>query len=146
MGTFTAPGGLGVALDATAGQLYIADTGHSTIQRLDLSTQVLTTIAGSSGLAGHVDAVGVSARFVQPSGLALDGRGHLYVTDPGDSTVRRMDLATGAVVTWVGQPGAAGVQPGPLPARLNKPYGIAVAPTGQVLVADQAENAILIIE
>ncbi|MHB8416974.1 MAG: NHL repeat-containing protein [Myxococcales bacterium] len=140
---FDSPDGL--AYDG-AGHLFVADSGNSAIRLIDVATGVVSTVAGSLGVPGHVDGIGPAARFVQPIGLALDGLGHLYVTDPGDSTVRRIDLATGAVVTWAGQPGQAGVQPGPLPARLNQPLGIAVAPTGAILLTDQAENGILAVE
>ncbi|MFL5417413.1 MAG: hypothetical protein ACJ78Y_15530, partial [Myxococcales bacterium] len=56
---------------------------------------------------------------------------------------RKIDLATGAVSTVVGQPGIAGVKPGALPARLNQPGGIAVLGPGRLIVADGAENVLL---
>ena len=52
--------------------------------------------------------VGASARFNNPAGIVLDGKGNLYVADQSNNTIREVVLATGAVTTIAGTPGVAG--------------------------------------
>ena len=47
------------------------------------------------------------------------------------------------VTTVVGSPDLMGVVLGPLPAGLGNPWGLALGPSGELLIADIAENAIL---
>ena len=61
-----------------AGTIYLAD--GSVIRAIDVASATVTTLAGSPGVIGAVDAVGPAAQFYQPGGLALDG-GTLYVAD-----------------------------------------------------------------
>jgi sugar lactone lactonase YvrE len=140
---FNGPSGL--AFDG-AGHLYVADTQNGTIRVLDTQSATVTTLAGSAGSLGGDDGIGSSARFSAPTGLALDGRGHLYVADAGNGNLRVIDLATRQVTTVAGAAGIHGVRPGPLPALLNTPYGIAVTQQGSVLISDNRENAVLAIE
>jgi len=135
---FNSPRGL--ALDAI-GNLYVADTGNHTIRKIVLATPALTTLAGAPGMAGSADGVGAGARFNSPIGLALDGEGGLFVSE--SNTIRRIDLATGAVSTVLGQPGIRGVKLGAPPARLNQPAGLALIGPGLLAIVDQAENVLL---
>lgn len=82
-----------------AGNLYISDNGNYVIRRCYLPTGAVTTIAGTPGLRGSIDAIGPAARFLAPSGVALDGDS-LYVAD--GYTIRRVGLASGAVTTIAG--------------------------------------------
>jgi hypothetical protein len=75
---------------------------------------------------------------------ALDATGNvLYVSDVGDGTVRRLDLVTKLVTTPIGVVGHQAVKPGPLPASINSPTGLAVVPGGLVIVSN-SENDVLI--
>lgn len=132
----------GVALDA-AGTLYIADYGNHAIRKLTEGPRAVTTIAGVAGLAGSADGTGPTARLNSPAGIAFDGVGSLYIADSGNRTIRRLDLGDGSVSTVVGTAGAAGVRLGTLPGRLNEARGVTVSPTGQLFIAESAENAIL---
>jgi sugar lactone lactonase YvrE len=135
---FNAP--LGVALDPI-GDLYVADTGNNTIRKIVVSSGVVTTIAGTPGETGSADGFGTAARFAFPAGIAADGGGNLYVADENNATIRKIELATGAVITWLGVPGQKGVRPGGWPAGLNYPKGITVLPNGALIITD--ENAVL---
>lgn len=86
---------LGLALGA--GVLYIADTYNHKLKRLDPRRGAVQSLAGS-GEPGHRDGPAGTARFAEPSGLALaDGR--LYVADTNNHAVRVYDLASGEVRT-----------------------------------------------
>jgi len=132
----------GLALDG-AGKLYVADTSNHVVRRIDLASNVVSIVAGRVAVAGAVDGTAGAARFNSPQGLALDG-GILYVADSGNGLVRTINLATAAVETVVGKPGVHGVKPGPLPARVNQPVGLAVFGSGRLVISDRPENVLLL--
>src|ERR1035438_7890830 len=71
----------GIAFDGNH-VLYISDTGNNVIRRVDLSTGIITTVAGTSA-AGYAGDGGpaTSALLNSPWGIALDGAGNLYIAD-----------------------------------------------------------------
>jgi sugar lactone lactonase YvrE len=83
---FNRPGGL--ALDA-GGNLYVADTGNSTIRRIT-PAGVVSTFAGLPGVAGLRDGRGSGAYFNQPEAITVGPGGDLYVADTGNATIRRI--------------------------------------------------------
>src|ERR1700744_6302627 len=60
-----------------------------------------STILAGSDSAGLVNGPGATARFNHPFGLALDTAGNLYITDQGNSVIRKMDK-NGMVTTFAG--------------------------------------------
>ena len=90
---FNQPGGLAVD---NAGNIYVADTGNSTIRRISPAGAVVT-IAGLPGIAGLRDGTGTEAWFNQPRDLSLSPSGILYVADTGNASIRR--IAPDASVT-----------------------------------------------
>jgi hypothetical protein len=93
------------------GTLYISDVENNIIRTFDVATATVATLAGS-GSAGATDGVGTAASFSRPDGLALDGKGALYVADRGNFVVRKIDLATGKVTRFAGQFGKRGTTDG----------------------------------
>ena len=69
--------------------LYVADYANHSIRKIDTSSLVVTTIAGSSGTTGSSDGTGTSARFNYPFGITSDGT-YLYVADYVNQTIRRI--------------------------------------------------------
>lgn len=131
----------GLAFDP-AGNLYVVDSGNVTLRRIAVDGTV-TTIAGTAGQAGHVDAIGPAARFAGPRGLAIFGGQRLIITDVNDHTIRQMDLATGAVSTLAGMAFAEGAVDGLGPAaRFYAPIGVTVDAGGVVYVADTNNHMI----
>ena len=106
--------GIGVAasishpLGLTADRNFLYFTSYTgtshgfIIRKIDLATRAVSTIAGLNGTSGHVDGVGTAARFESPWGLALAGK-YLYVTGESACSVRRVDVQTGAVISFAGQ-------------------------------------------
>ena len=80
-------GPAGVAVDA-AGNVFVADTYNYTIRRV-ASGGTVTTIAGAPGQYGYRDGAGTNAIFDLASGIAVDGRGNVYVADTYNSVVRK---------------------------------------------------------
>jgi streptogramin lyase len=127
----------GIASDGS--YLYVADTYYNhTIRRLDPATGAVTTLAGSAGNSGSDDGTGSAARFFLPAGMAFGGS-HLYVSDAGNSTIRRVDPGTREVTTVAGSAGIPGSDDGTgTAARFSNPFGIAV--DGSFLYVADLEN------
>ncbi len=87
--------------------LYVADSENHTIRKVAIATRAVTTLAGKAGVAKSADGTGAAARFFSPFGIATDGT-DLYVADTYNHTIRRVVIATGAVSTLAGKPGATG--------------------------------------
>ena len=86
----------GVVLDS-AGNLYVADTGNSTIRKVT-PAGVVTTLAGLPAIGGNQDGTGSGAMFNLPRALTIDGSGNLYVADTGNASIRKVTPA-GVVTT-----------------------------------------------
>lgn len=90
---FNNPGGIA----RHDGNVYVADTGNSTIRVITAYDEVIT-IAGLPGVSGLRDGPGYEAMFNHPTGLALHN-GKLYIADTGNAAIRALDLASGRVTT-----------------------------------------------
>lgn len=120
----------GIAADA-AGNLYVADNGNLTIRKIT-SSGTVSTLAGSAGQSGTVNAAGAAARFTAPSHLAVDAAGNVYVAE--GELIRKISAA-GAVSTLAGSPGQFGTVNGTgSAARFNSIAGITVDGSGTVYV------------
>jgi sugar lactone lactonase YvrE len=119
--------------------LYVADTYNNTIRKIVIAAGEVTTLAGSAGSSGSANGTGAAARFNYPQGITTDGT-NLYVTD-GNSTIRKIVIATGEVTTLAGS-GLAGFTDGTgAAARFKYPCGITTEGTN-LYVADTGNNTI----
>ncbi|WP_243285875.1 hypothetical protein [Geothrix terrae] len=126
------------AVDAS-GNVFVTDSLNATLRKITPAGEV-TTVAGTAGLKGTQDGLGIQARLTAPSGITADAAGNLYVTD--GNAIRRMS-PDGLVTTLAGTAGQAGFTDGAgTSARFNHPYGIAVDPSGTIFVADCYNAAI----
>jgi hypothetical protein len=137
---------LGIALD-TAGNLYVAEPFEEVISKLTPAgtNWVLSPIAGNPGIPGSADGTGTNAQFKQPSGLAVDGTGNIYVADYVNCTIREISpVGTNwMVLTIAGSAGVAGSSDGTGSfASFNYPASVVVTTNGNLIVADQFNNEI----
>ena len=126
-----------VVLD-TNHNLFISDSGNNRIRKVD-TNGIITTIAGSSGLALGDNGQATNASLWLPTGLACDGSGNLYIADTDGQRIREVN--TSGIITTVAGNGNPGPSGGGLsrPATsvsLNTPYGVAVDLAGNLYVAD----------
>jgi hypothetical protein len=133
----------GIAAD-TLGNLYVADSANNTIRKITAGG-VASTLAGLAGVSGSTDGQGTNALFSQPQGVAVDNAGNVYVADYGNHTIRKI-TSGGVVSTLAGRAGTfGGVNGTGTNALFYQPQGVAVDGSGNVYVADSANNTIRLI-
>ena len=129
----------GITTDSTG--IYVADTDNHTLRKIDKSTGVVTTLAGTAGLPGSTDGIGSAARFFYPHGITTD-RTSLYISDTDNHTVRKIVINTGEVTTLAGTAGAHGSSNGTGPeARFYYPRGITISIDGACLYLADTDNS-----
>ena len=128
----------GIAIDS-ANNLYVTDRANNLIRKIT-SSGVVSTLAGS-GTAGSADGTGTSAQFSSPYGIAVDASGTVYVVDSGNNEIRRI-TSGGVVTTLAGQTTAGNVDGTGSMAKFSSPYGMVIASSGDLYVADSNNNTI----
>jgi uncharacterized protein (TIGR03437 family) len=126
----------GVAVDA-AGNLYIADTSNWRIRKVT-PEGTITTVAGNgqSGYSGD-GGLATAAWLNDPTGVAVDAAGNLYIADTYNYRIRKVTPA--GVITTVagnGQSGYSGDGGPATAAGLNDPTGVEVDAAGNLYIAD----------
>jgi hypothetical protein len=133
----------GIAFDA-AGDLLIADTGNNVIRKVNASTGVITTIAGT-GVAGY-SGDGILAAVAQlssPWSVTVGYDGTIYIADFYNNRVRAINSA-GFISTIAGTGARAfsGDGSSATAAALNEPAAVAVDPSGDVFIADSGNDRV----
>ena len=131
---------VGIAVDATGPNVYVADEFNHLIRKIVVSSGVVTTLAGT-GSPGYSD--GSPGIFNNPSGVAVDGAGNVYVADSGTQTIRKI-TSGGVVSTLAGTGNSAGTADGlaTTVARFNNPSSVAVDAAGVVYAVDSNNETV----
>lgn len=132
----------GLALDSS-NHLYITDTHNNRVRRLDLATGFITTVAGGApGFSGDRGPA-TAALLNQPTAVAVDSAGSLYIADSFNHRIRRIDSA-GIIMSVAGNgvEGFSGDGGPAISAALNSPRGIAVDAARNLYIADTHNNCI----
>jgi sugar lactone lactonase YvrE len=129
---------VGVFVDGN-GNLFIADQGNNRIREVNGNADINTTIGGGTGGDGGAP---LSANFAYAYDLALDAANNQFIIDFATSRIR--EVAAGVVTTVAGSGTAAysGDGAAPTNATLDYPRGVAVDGTGDIFIADAANNAV----
>jgi uncharacterized protein (TIGR03437 family) len=127
----------GVVLD-TAGNLYFADSGNNRIRQVSATNATISTIAGNGAAAFAGDGgPAASASLVSPYGITMDPAGDLFIADNGNNRIRK--VAPNRMISTVAGNGVAAFSGDGGPAAnaaLASPFGAAVDPGGNLLIAD----------
>ncbi len=139
----------GVTVDI-AGNLFIADTSHHRIRRVDAITGIITTVAGNgtatgSGAGGFSGDGGqaISAELNYPFTVAFDIAGNMYIPDSANNRIREVSTS-GIISTFAGTGAAAYTGDGAAAtsAALWTPEGVIPDPAGNVYIADTQNAAV----
>lgn len=113
--------------------IYVAEYSNHTIRRVT-KTGTVSTLLGTNS-SGYIDATGSSARFNQPTGLAVRGN-LLYIADSGNQRVRVANLANNSVTTYAGSGVNGGGNGEAQDAQFSFPTGVAASPDGIIYVVE----------
>ncbi|WP_035958810.1 SMP-30/gluconolactonase/LRE family protein [Bryobacter aggregatus] len=129
----------------TKGNLFFADMTNHVIRRVDKKSGFIRTIAGT-GKAGFSGDGGyaVKASLRQPHSIVFDHAGRLLICDIGNDRVRRIDLKSGLIETYLGN----GQKKDPVEGAktfdtpLLAPRAIEVAADGKLYIIKRQGNAL----
>ena len=133
----------GVAVDKN-NNLFIADTENWVIREVTTAGQI-STYAGNNGFGPGYSGDGsaaVNGQLFNPTGLAFDSKGVLYICDAGNNVIRTVSggnlntFAGNTVPDFLGDGGPA------ISAELNNPEAIAFDSQGNAYIADTLNNRI----
>ena len=133
---------IGIAVNSD-GHVFIVDSQNHSI-RVAMDGYVRTFTGGNG--PGHTNGAPGSARFRNPSGIAICPAGNLIVADTLNHVIRRVDR-NGRVTTIAGFQGRFGNQDGfGTHALFDSPMGVAVDSQGRIFVADTGNHLIRVID
>ena len=128
-----------------SGNLYIADEGNNVIRKI--SRGIITTVVsniGASSICGYIGDGGIAtaAELCQPADLAFDQSGNLYLTDNGNSVIRKVN-AFGIISTFAGG-GISGIGDGgqATAAELSDPLGLVFDKAGNLYFSDNGHHRV----
>jgi hypothetical protein len=117
------------------GNLFISDTSNHCIRKVSASGIITTVANGSSGDGGSAD----SDQLYYPSGVAVDSKGNLFITDQGNYHIRK--VTPDGIISMVAGNGSYGYSGDDGPAtsaQLSRPNGIAVDSSDDLYIVDKA--------
>jgi hypothetical protein len=124
----------------TNGTLYISTAGQARIRAVNLTSRIISTVAGSTtGYDGDGNPP-LNSMFVTPTGLMMDSKGELLVVDTGNDRVRKLNATDTSVSTSIGgYVGDGGVATN---GCLNSPENVAFDPSGNFYVVEGNGNRV----
>ncbi len=126
------------------GDLYFSDYGNRVIRKIDVSTGIITTVAGT-GTLGYTGDGGPAtlATLGATNGLCTDGAGTLYISDRGNNVIRAVNTE-GKIFTIAGNGyyGYSGDGSFATYATFNQPHGVFVDNLGYLYICDGGNSVI----
>ncbi|MGZ4954252.1 MAG: NHL domain-containing protein, partial [Methylobacter sp.] len=132
-----------VALDSAGNQFIVAQGQHRVFKVTPSGQLIVLAGNGTPGFSGDGGAA-TAASLYNPTGVAVDGGGNVYIADHSNSRIRKVDASTGLISTVAGNgsAGFSGDGGAATAANLSNPFGVAVDGAGSVYIADTSNQRI----
>jgi sugar lactone lactonase YvrE len=128
------------------GNIIIAERDSHVVRHIDMKTQIVTTIAGTSqqGYSGD-GGPAVQAQLNQPHSIVLDKSDNVLICDINNNRVRKIDARTGIISTFAGtgENAATPDEGGMLTSPIAAPRSIEIAPDGTMYLLLRAGNKVI---
>jgi DNA-binding beta-propeller fold protein YncE len=129
-----------VSLNSTNDKLYLADLKNLRIRMVDLTTGIVSTIAGNGKKGVPTDgSLATESPLIDPRAVAVDSKDNVYILERSGHALR-MVAADGKIRTVAGTGKAGDADGAALSAQLNSPKHLAIDPNDNVIIADD-QNA-----
>lgn len=128
----------------TFGNVFFADGLNYRVRKVNVSTGIITTIAGN-GTAGNIGngVPATNARIRTPTGMCIDRFGNIYISDLDNNNIRR--ISSDGIIKTIAGSGISGYwgDNGPATnARFNSPGDVAIDTFGNLFICDGYNNAV----
>ena len=130
----------GVAVDS-AGNVYIADSFNNRIRKIDTSGRI-TTVAGNGDSGYTGDGAATQVGLNDPSGVAVDNSGNIYIADNSNHRIRKVSGGTITTIAGNGIGGFSGDGGPATSAQLYNPTHLALDRAGNLYIADYSNNRV----
>ena len=130
-----------------SGNVYIADVNNNRIRKVDPSGDISTFAGDGTVGSGGDGGAATAAQLDSPLDVSVDGSGNVYIADTNNNRIRKVD-SSGDISTFAGT-GTAGFSGDGGPATLAQiffPHGVSVDGSGNVYIADTANQRIRKVE
>jgi hypothetical protein len=141
----------GIAVDDSApANVYFSDNGNGIVRKITGRTGIINTIAGN-GIGGFTgdDSAATNATFMDPTGVAVDNAGNVYIADDISNTVRMVNHTNGNIYLYAGNGtrGFSGNGGSATTAQLHRPEGIAFDNnTGNLYIAEDSNFIVRVVD
>ncbi len=132
-----------------AGDLFICDIGNNVIRKVDMKTGIINTFAGTGKAGPTPDGSPIAGTPLNgPRSMDFDADGNLWLCTRAGNQVFKFDLKEGKIhhVAGTGKKGFTGNGGPAKDATLSGPKGVAVAPNGNVYLADTESHTVRMID
>lgn len=110
-----------------------------------INAQNIITVAGNgkTGFSGD-GGKAIESQLNSPTGLAIDSKGNLFISDSGNERIRKVDVKTGIIstVAGTGKTGFSGEGIAANKAQLSNPLGLAIDKQDNLYIVDRGNNRI----
>lgn len=133
-----------VALDPRGERLYLADLENRRIRMVNLSTGIISTVAGNGEKGVPADgAVASESPLFDPRAVAADSKGNVYILERSGHALRVVDTqGTIRTVVGTGKPGLSGDGEDAKQATMRGPKHICIDRQDNVIIADTDNHVI----
>jgi streptogramin lyase len=138
-----------IQFDPSGEQLFICDIGNNVIRKVDMKTGAISTFAGTGKPGDTPDGAPIAGTPLKgPRSIDFDAQGNLWLVTREGNQVLKFDLKAGKIslIAGNGKKGFTGNGGPAKEATLSGPKGLAIAPNGNVYLADTESHSVRMID